>query len=178
VCSAVVIKICGPIQSSSSVQCPEGFSAMASRLLSTPTKSTNTRGPVISDPQPKLRQLSLRDCLHPGTHDTPEKPKRNYKTRGTCGTFAGNRPPKRQHLMATFEEKRNAHQAELQEKKSMKSKPIKDRNYQQFMKRMLPLETSGSTRDRFRSGVQKWKSQTTSGQDAAIAMSAENMAVM
>ena len=151
---------------------------MASRLLSTPTKGKNPRGPVVSDQQPKLRQLSLSDCLNPGSHDTPEKPKRQYKARGTCGTFGGKRPPKRFHLQAAFEEQRNAHQAQLLEKKSTKPKPIKDRDYQKFMKDMLPLETSGSARDRFRSVAQRWKSQKTSGQDAAEAMAAENMSVM
>lgn len=151
---------------------------MASRLLCTPTKSKGARGPVFSDPQPMLRQLSLRECLAPGLRNTPEKPKRQYKPRGTCGTFGGQRPPKRAHLKAAFEEKRKSHQAHLQEKQSEKAKPMKDHAYQKFVKEMLPLETIGSARDRFRRVAEKWKSQTTSGEDAAALMAAENMAVM
>jgi len=129
---------------------------------------------VFSDPQPMLRQLSLRECLAPGLRNTPEKPKRQYKPRGTCGTFGGQRPPKRAHLKAAFEDKRMSHEAHLQEK----GKLMKDHAYKKFVKEMLPLETIGSARDRLRCVAEKWKSQTTSGEDAAALMAAENMAVM
>ena len=165
---------------------------MASRLLITPTKGKRPRGPVFSDPRPMMRQLSLRDCLSPSRHDSagkpqrqcdsPEKLKRKYTARGTCGTFGGKRPPKKLHLKAVFEEMRDAHQVEMHEKKSETSTPIKDRAYQQFLKEMMPLETGASSRDRFRSVAQKWKSQMTSGQDAATdaaaVMAAENRAVV
>ena len=69
-------------------------------------KSKGARGPVISDPQPMLRQLSLRERLAPGSTDAPEKPKRQYKRqykpRGACGTFSGQRPPEGVHLKAAF----------------------------------------------------------------------------
>ena len=87
----------GPV---SSAQPIAGFSAMASRLFSTPTKSNATRGPVVTDPQPKLRQLSLRASLQvdpPEAPSTPEKLKRQYKARGTSGTFGGKHPPKQSH---------------------------------------------------------------------------------
>ena len=81
---------------------------------------------MISDPHPMLRQLSLRERLAPGSHDTPEKPKRQYKRqykpRGTCGTFSGQRPPKGVHVKAAFEEKRKSHWAHLQEKQSATAK--------------------------------------------------------
>ena len=159
---------------------------MASRLFSTPTKSKATRGPVVTDPQPKLRQLSLRASLHldpPEEPSTPEKPKRQYKTRGTGGTFGGQRPPKALHLKATFEQRRHEHQSQLQAKKVKQSNSYTDRAYHKFVKEMLLLETEGSARDRFRNVVQKWKSQTTSGPRAAVAeeamvRAADNKSVM
>ena len=160
---------------------------MAARLLCTPTKGKNARGPVISDQQPMLQQLSLDACFNPGAQVTPEKRgaqvtpekrKRQYKPRGTCGTFQGKRPPKRAHLQDEFQRQRDAHQTELAVKKHAKSQLVQDRAYQQFMKKMLPLETEGSGRDRFRRVAEKWKSQTPSAQDAASVMAAENAAVM
>ena len=131
----------------SSVQPIEGLGAMASRLFSTPTKSQTTPGPLVTDPQPKLRQLSLGACLRsdpPATPSTPEKPKRQYTARGTGGTFGGKRAPKRSvHARADFEKRREAHQSSLQAKKDTKSKPYADRAYHKFVKEMLPLETDG-----------------------------------
>ena len=165
----------------SSAQPIEGLGAMASRLFSTPTKSQTTPGPLVTDPQPKLRQLSLRACLRsdpPATPSTPEKRKRQYTARGTGGTFGGKRPPRKVHARADF---RVAHQFSKQAKKNTKSKPYADRAYHKFVKEMLPLETEGSTRDRFRKVVQKWKSQTTSGPSAAeeaMVRAADNKSVM
>ena len=87
------------------------------------------------------------------------------------------------HGRADFEKRRDAHQSSLQAKKDTKSKPYADRAYHKFVKEMLPLETEGSTRDRFRKVVQKWKSQTTSGPSAAVAeeamvRAADNKSVM
>ena len=163
---------------------------MASRLLSTPTKSRAAGCPVVTDPQPKLRQLSLTACLHrdpPGSPGTPEKRKRNYTTRGTGGTFVGRRPPKALHLKAAFEERRRAHETELQQKKATMSKSYTDRAYHKFVKEMLVEEKEGSSRERFQRVVQKWKSQTTTGQshskssvqgDEAMERAADNRAVM
>ena len=101
------------------------------------------------------------------TPGTPEKPKRQYKARGTAGTFGGKRPPKALHLKAAFEEQRGAHLSELKEKKATRSN-YSDRAYHKFVKEMLPLETDGSARDRFRRVAEKWKSQQA-GQSAAMA---------
>ena len=133
---------------------------------------------MISDQQPKSRQLILADALALGSGNTPQKPKRQYRPRGACGAFSGNRPPKRLHLKAAFDEKHVAHQVHLQEKVSQKSQGIKDRAYHKFMKEMLPLQTGTSPQDRFRSVAQKWKDQVTSGQDSAASMAAENRAVV
>ena len=118
----------------------------------------------------------------PATPSTPEKPKRQYTARGTGGTFGGKRAPKRSaHARADFEKLREAHQSSLQAKKDTKSKPYADRAYHKFVKKMLPLETEGSTRDRFRKVAEKWKSQTTSGPSAAeeaMARAADNKSVM
>ena len=138
---------------------------MASRLLSTPTKSKAAQGPVVTDPQPKLRQISLRACLHldtPDTPGTPEQTKRQYKARGTGGTFGGQRPPMAWHLKADFEQRRSAHQSEVQVKKATQPNSYAYRAYHKFLKEMLPLETEGSARDRFSRVVQTWKSQNTS----------------
>ena len=143
----------------SSVQPIDGFGAMASLLLSTPTKSKAAQGPVVTDPQPKLRQLSLRVCLHLDPQDTagtPEKPKRQYKARGTGGTFGGQRPPKAWHLKADFEQRRSAHQSGVQAKKATKSNSYADRAYHKFAKEMLPSETEGPSQYWFQRVAQQW----------------------
>ena len=53
---------------------------------------------------------------------------------------------------------------------------MKDHAYQKFVKEMLPLETGGSARDRFRRVAEKWKSHMTSGEDAAALHCSQNMA--
>ena len=136
-CCAVVVQI--QIQCA---VCSVRPGAMASRLLSTPTKSKAGQFPVVTDPQPKLRQISLRACLHldtPDTPGTPEKTKRQYKARGTGGTFGGQRPPKALHLKAAFEKRLNAHQSALQEKKVTKSNSYTDRAYHKFMKEQAKM---------------------------------------
>ena len=118
--------------------------------------------------------------MHLDPQDTagpPEKPKRQYKARGTGGTFGGQRPPKAWHLKADFEQRRNAHQSEVHVKKATKSDSYADRAYHKFVKEMLPLETKGSARDRFRRVVQKWKSQRTSA-DEAMERAADKKSVM
>ena len=154
----------------SSVQPIEGFGAMASHSFSTPTKDRTAQRPVVTDPQPMLRQLSLRAWLQqdpPETPVPPARPKRQYRARGTAGTFRGKRPPKALHRRAAFEKQRAAHLAELNEKKATKSN-YKPSAYHKFVKEMLPLETGGSSRDRFRRVAQKWRSQQA-GQSAAMA---------
>ena len=81
-------------------------------------------------------------------------------------------------MKAAFDEKHVAHKVHLQEKASKKSQGVKDREYQKFMKEMLPSQTATSVQDRFRSVAQKWKDQKTSGQDSAASMAAENRAVV
>ena len=122
----------------------------------------------------------MRVCLHLDPQDTagtPEKPKRQYKARGTGGTCGGQRPPKAWYLKADVEQRRNAHQSGAQTKKATKSNSYADRAYHKFVKEMLPLETEGSTRDRFRRVVQKWTSQRTSA-DEAMERAADNKSVM
>ena len=119
----------------------------------------------------------------PDASSTPQKPKRQYAARGTGGTFGGQRPPQKVHKRADFEKRRDAHQSNLQAKKTTKSDSYADRAYHKFVKETIPLETEGSARDRFRKVVQKWKSQTTSGQSAAVAdeamvRAADNKSVM
>ena len=64
---------------------------------------------------------------------------------------------------------RHEHQAELQAKKAKQPSSYTDRIYHKFMKEMLPLETSGSSRERFHNVVQKWKLKMRAGQSAAMA---------
>ena len=138
---------------------------MASRQFCTFTSSNTTRGPVVTDPQPKLLQWD-----RPGAPSTPEKPTRKYTARGTGGTLGGpQRPPKAARLQAA---------AESQAKKTKKSNSYADRPYHKFMQEMLPLETrtSGSSRERFLSVVQKWKAQRR--EDEAMARAADNQSVM
>ena len=87
------------------------------------------------------------------------------------------------HLKTTFEQQRHEHQAELQAKHAKQPSSYTDRAYHEFVKEMLPLETSGSSRERFLRVVQKWKSQTRDGQsaamaDEAMARAADNQCVM
>ena len=77
-------------------------------------------------------------------------------------------------MKAAVEEKGKSHRAHLQENQS---ETANHHAYQKFVKDMLPLETGGSARDRFRRVAEQWKSQTTYGQDAAALMVAQNMAV-
>ena len=123
----------------------------------------------------------MRVCLHLDPQDTagtPEKPKRQYKARGTVGTFGGQRPPKAFRLTADFEKRRRAYQAELQKKKDTKSESYaENRAYHKFMKEMIPLETKGSAQDRFQSAAQQWASQRTSV-DEAMERAADNKSVM
>ena len=123
----------------------------------------------------------MRVCLHLDPQDTagtPEKPKRQYKARGTVGTFGGQRPPKALHLMADVEKRRRSYPAELQKKKDTKSESYaENRAYHKLMKEMTPLETKGSAQDRFQSAAQKWKSQRTSVGEA-MERAADNKSVM
>ena len=123
----------------------------------------------------------MRVCLHLDPQDTagtPEKPKRQYKAKGTVCTVGGQRPPQALRLMADFEKRRRAYQAELQKKKDTKSESYaENRAYHKFMKEMIPLETKGSAQDRFQSAAQKWKSQRTSV-DEAMERAADNKSVM
>ena len=116
-----------------------------------------------------MKQLSLRVCLHLDPQDTagtPEEPKRQYKAKGTVGTFGGQRPPKASRLLAEFEKRRRAYQAELHKKNDTKSESYaENRAYHKFMKKMIPMETEGSARDRFRRVVQKWTSQRASADE-------------
>ena len=134
---------------------------------------------MVADLQPKMRQLSLRACLQLEPLDAPSrglKPKRKYTARGTGGTFGGQRPPKDLRLKVAFEQRRHEHQAEMQAKKTKQSISYEARAYDKFMKEMLPLETSGSSRERFLSVVQKWKAQRR--EDEAMARAADNRSVM
>ena len=155
-------------------RCPVSSPSMASRQFCTFTSSNATRGPVVTDPQPKLLQL------HPsGAPSTPEKPKRKYTARGTSGTFGGpQRPPKAVRLQAA---------SGSQGKKTQKSNSYADRTYHKFVQEMLPLETSGSSRERFLRVVQKWQwikrlemreGQSAAMADEAMARAADNQFVM
>ena len=123
----------------------------------------------------------MRVCLHLDHQDTagtPEKPKRQYKAKGTVGTCVGQRPPTALHLMADVEKRRRSYPAELQKRKGTKSESYaENRADHTFMKEMIPLETKGSAQDRFQRGAQKWKSQRTSV-DEAMERAADNKAVM
>ena len=88
----------------------------------------------------------MRVCLHLDPQDTagtPEKPKRQYKARGTGGTFGGQRPPKAWRLKADVEQRRSAHQSEVQAEKATQSDSYAYRAYHKFVKEMLPLGDRG-----------------------------------
>ena len=98
-----------------------------------------------------------------GAHDdvdSPERTTRAYKPRGTCGTFAGKRPPKLNIA------KRNAYDANLEAHKIKKKEQQADEKKKQG---------EGTAQDKWRS-LAHWARATESVNSDAIAR--ENKAVV
>ena len=81
---------------------------------------------------------------------------RTYRRRGTCGTFAGKRPPKALEKRHQFEQEHRDHQ---EKKETMRRSTREQQLYRDFVKAMLPLESHGTGPERLRSVAAKWKAQ-------------------
>ena len=81
---------------------------------------------------------------------------RTYRRRGTCGTFAGKRPPKALEKRLQFEQECGEHQ---EKKETMQRSTCEQQLYRDFVKAMLPLESHGTGPERLRSVAAKWKAQ-------------------
>jgi hypothetical protein len=90
---------------------------------------------------------------------------------GTCGTFAGKRPPNITCPVALASYCR-AHQEHLQKKKRLGATPRTRKlqatpgqeSYRHFIKSMLKLETAGIGAQRLRSVADKWKQHKSADQ--------------
>ena len=86
---------------------------------------------------------------------------RPYRPRGTCGTFAGRRPPKDAEKLRKFEEDRAKYLEKLSDKCGKRRSTTMMQSYRDFVQEMMPLETEGSGPERLRSVAAKWKQRAT-----------------
>ena len=98
--------------------------------------------------------------------------KRKYGVRGTCGTFAGKRPPtKNECKLKQFLQDRNEHtQRSHQTPKSRRTtRQTTDaqQHYRDFVKAMLPFEERGDLKDRMTRVAAKWKNHWTTPEKLA-----------
>ena len=134
---------------------------MASRLLTSPlpTKRVSEEQTATTE----KHQRCITEFLHcPESKNAEEqcqdlRPEvRTYRCRGTCGTFAGKRPPKALGKRLQFEQERVEHQ---EKKETMRRSTCEQQLYRDFVKAMLPLESHGTGPERLRSVAAKWKAQ-------------------
>ena len=97
---------------------------------------------------------------------------RSYRLRGTCGTFAGRRPPKDVTKLQKFEEDREKHLEMMSCRKRRSTSTMQ--SYREFVQQTLPLETEGSGGERLRRVAAKWKQRPTMQDQLAL----ENQKVM
>ena len=143
---------------------------MASRLCCTPDRGQR-RQKAEPDSTEKQR-CSKRQCLTDttGAVQVPSsvlcpassgaqgsQEVRSYRPRGTCGTFAGRRPPKGAERLQQFEVARAAHYKRLAEKNNKRQSTHLMVEYRDFVRHMLPLETEGNGAERLRNVAAKWK---------------------
>ena len=149
---------------------------MAARLLLSPSPQ-RCRKPQCSSAEksPPPRQRSLREfCLSPASpvkdgpassvQDLPASSvqtvqKRKYGARGTCGTFAGKRPPKDEKKLKQFQQDREEHMQRLQPTSQCRKRQSTEaqQQYRDFVKEMLPHEMQGSGKERLVRVAAKWK---------------------
>ena len=135
---------------------------MASRLLTSPlpTKRTSEEQTATTE----KHQRCITEFLHFADEKNAEEQCQTsspnvhkYSCRGTCGTFAGKRPPKALGKRLQFEQERGEHQEKEQE--TMQRSTSNQQLYRDFVKAMLPLESHGTGAERLRSVAAKWKAQ-------------------
>ncbi len=127
---------------------------MASRLFQTPPKHPKPAPPITTG-DTKSRQMLLHDYVMGSalSRTEPAPRRRMYRKRGTCGTYLGHRPPKGLVRHTTFVLARDKHQKETKKKRMATHK---QHAWREFLKRMLPMESEGSSRDRMRRVAAKW----------------------
>ena len=81
--------------------------------------------------------------------------KRQYRPRGSCGTFAGRRPPKDEDKLKKFMEERSVHMQKFKDRKRQITNP--QQSYRQFV--MFPQETECTAHERMCRVVAKWQEQ-------------------
>ena len=139
---------------------------MASRLLTSPlpTKRVSEEQTATTE----KHQRCITEFLHcPESKNAEEqcqdlRPEvRTYRCRGTCGTFAGKRPPRLSLAKRLkFEEERAKHQ---EKKEAMRrSTTCEQKLYRDFVKAMLPLESHGTGSERLCSVAANLKAQKPS----------------
>ena len=86
-----------------------------------------------------------------------------YRARGTCGTFAGKRPPKGEEKLLLFMMGLSAHKQDLQKttKGQKRHTTTAQQCYRDFVKAMLPRETEGTGRERLARVAALWKTRQT-----------------
>ena len=147
--------------------------AMAARLCCTPDRGQRRR---IAELEPTAQQTPAKQHEDKDSHgrQTPaaspgelaQRPVsgavREYRPRGTCGTFAGRRPPKDVAKLRKFNEDRAKHLENLCKEKGKKRRSTSMMaTYRGFVQKMLPLETEGSGAERLCSVAAKWKQRAT-----------------
>ena len=87
--------------------------------------------------------------------------KRKYGARGTCGTFAGKRPPKDEDKFKQFLQHRDEHNQKMQKRPKGRQATDAQQHYRDFVKAMLPHDMDGSGKERLKTVAAKWKNQQT-----------------
>ena len=147
---------------------------MAARMLRSQCSSAEKERPseqcssrefsVLQGPTSSVKDSPTPSVEDPPTSSVQASDTRKYRTRGTCGTFAGRRPPKNDEKLKDFMRDCAAHNQKLQHTpKKQKTRQVTDaqHNYRDFVKAMLPYETQGNGQDRLTSVATKWKKLMT-----------------
>ena len=144
---------------------------MAARLVVDSPAPSRRREPecASAEKEPRPKQRSLKEfgviCQSaPSSAEgltAPIVEKRKYGVRGTCGTFAGKRPPKDEDKLKQVLQHRDEHKQKMQNTLTGPKRQTTDaqQHYRDFVKAMLPHEMDGNGKERLKSVAAKWKKQ-------------------
>ena len=117
-------------------------------------------GVVCQDPPSSVKGGPASSVKDLTASSVQASEKRRYGVRGTCGTFAGKRPPKDEEKLKQFLQDRDEHRQMMQESKGQKRQTTNpQQHYRDFVKAMFPREIEGSGKDRLTRVAAKWKNQ-------------------
>ena len=142
--------------------------SMAARLVVSPAPSRHREPECASaekEPRPKQRSLKEFGVICQSAPSSAEGltapivEKRKYGVRGTCGTFAGKRPPKDEDKLKQFLQHRDEHNQKMQKTPKGRQATDAQQHYRDFVKAMLPHEMDGNGKERLKSVAAKWKKQ-------------------